>query len=450
MQLISLYIKKYNHLEDFTIEFKQQLSVIIGVNGSGKSSILEVLAQIFSAVYLNEKASFGFKLNYELGSVLVELSAEKGGKIIKMNGEDAINRQLLPNNVVVYYSGLSDKMEKLCKPHEDRQRDDFKKGDLSKRPFFYYRPENFKMFLFTLFAFEFGSTKDFILEKIKLSGLNSFNIEINKPPKWKKIKGKADDLWGLEGKTRNFCDKLAEFSDKTILDTRSDNFIKYSFNSIEKLYEIKNAYYKENQIFEHLDMLLYEDMLGKITLLLEKQGQIFESDALSEGEKQIIAIRGINDLLINENTLLLFDEPDTYLHPSWQGQFMEEIIKYSENAQFVITTHSPNIISSLQKVQLNLLHTVDEKPVVKHVSLNPYGKPVDQILIDFFGLKGLRNEPVMKAFEELWLLIKNNNYKSNEFKAMFEKLEKEIGADDIDLTTIRLEIARKERNEKNK
>ena len=59
MQLISLYIKKYNHLEDFTIEFKQKLSVIIGVNGSGKSSILEVLATIFSDAYLENKANLG-------------------------------------------------------------------------------------------------------------------------------------------------------------------------------------------------------------------------------------------------------------------------------------------------------------------------------------------------------------------------------------------------------
>jgi predicted ATP-binding protein involved in virulence len=446
MQLISLYIKKYNHLEDFTIEFKEKLSVIIGVNGSGKSSVLEVLAQIFSAAYLKDKASFGFKLTYKLGNTLVELSAEDNGETIKMNGENAIDNNFLPNNVVVYYSGLSDKMEKLCKPHEENQRKDFKVNKFSQRPFFYYRPENFKMFLLTLFAYEFGSTKNFLLKKIQLSGLNKFNIQVNKSSE---LQGKSDDFWGLFGKIREFCDKLDEFSDNKITDKRGDSFIKYDFNSIRNLYAIK-GYSEEKQIFEYLDMLAYIGMLGELNLFVEKQGQILSSDALSEGEKQIIAIRGINDLLINENTLLLFDEPDTYLHPSWQGQFMEEIIKYSANAQFVINSHSPNIISSLQKMQLNLMHTIDGKPVVKHVFINPYGKPVDQILIDFFGLKGLRNEPVMNAFEELWKLIKNNNYKSDEFKAIFRKLESEIGVDDNDLMTIRLEIARKEKNEKNK
>lgn len=445
MQLISLYIKKYNHLEEFTIEFKQKISVIIGVNGSGKSSILEVLAQVFSAAYLNEKAPLGFKLVYQLGVSTVELSAENIGTTIKMNGNETISKHLLPENVVIYYSGLSDKMEKLCKPHEENQRKDFKKEKFSQRPFFYYRPENFKMFLLTLFAYEFGNTKDFLLKKIQLTGLNRFNIEINKSTE---LKGRVDDFWGLAGESRKFCDTLDEFSDSKIVDKR-DNFIQYAFNSAKKLYAIK-GFDEEKRIFELLDMLAYQGMLGDLTLFVEKKGQILSSDALSEGEKQIIAIRGINDLLINENTLLLFDEPDTYLHPSWQGQFMEEIIKYSENAQFVITTHSPNIISSLQKVQLNLLHTIDGKPVVKHVSSNPYGKTVDQILIDFFGLRSLRNEPVTKAFEKLWQLIKNNNYKSEEFIKIFEQLEQQIGSDDNDLLTIRLEIARKENNEKNK
>lgn len=350
MQLISLYIQKYNHLEDFTIEFKEKLSVIIGVNGSGKSSILEVLAQIFSAAYLNEKASFGFKLTYKLGLSTVELSADGVGVRIKMNGNERIDNHLLPNNVVIYYSGLSDKMEKLCAVHEKKQRTDLKNGNISQRPLFYYHPENFKMFLLTLFAFEFGETKDFILKKLNLTSLNKFNIVIKKSQK-------TANFWGIGDKTRIFCDKLDELADNKIVDSRNDNFIKYDFNSIEKLYELRDFYTKEKFIFELLDSLLYEEMLGEITLSLEKQGQILNSDALSEGEKQIIAIRGINDLLINENTLLLFDEPDTYLHPSWQSQFWEGISEQVnlDKAQFIVTTHSPVLLTNLKNGEVHFL-----------------------------------------------------------------------------------------------
>jgi ABC-type multidrug transport system ATPase subunit len=149
---------------------------------------------------------------------------------------------------------------------------------------------------------------------------------------------------------------LDRFSDNKIVDKLGDNFIKYDFNSIKNLYDIK-GFSEEKQIFERLDMLAYEGMLGKLTLFVEKQGQILNSDTLSEGEKQIIAIRGINDLLINENTLLLFDEPDTYLHPSWQGKFWEGINEHInlDNAQFIVTTHSPVLLTNLKNGEVHFL-----------------------------------------------------------------------------------------------
>ena len=66
MQITSLYIEDYKLLKKFTINFNKNISILIGINGSGKSTILETIAQIFSDAYLREKSKFGFKLEYEL------------------------------------------------------------------------------------------------------------------------------------------------------------------------------------------------------------------------------------------------------------------------------------------------------------------------------------------------------------------------------------------------
>ena len=63
MHITSLYIREYKLLKDFTISFSKDVSILIGINGSGKSSILESIAQIFSDAYLKEKSKFGFAIN---------------------------------------------------------------------------------------------------------------------------------------------------------------------------------------------------------------------------------------------------------------------------------------------------------------------------------------------------------------------------------------------------
>ena len=70
MRLKSLYIKDYNILQEFEINFNSNLSVVIGENGCGKSSIIECIAYIFGHLHkyfvLKDKtADFidGYKIN---------------------------------------------------------------------------------------------------------------------------------------------------------------------------------------------------------------------------------------------------------------------------------------------------------------------------------------------------------------------------------------------------
>jgi len=53
MKLKSLYIENYKNLDTFTLDFSNndELTVLIGNNGSGKSNILEAISSIFTALY---------------------------------------------------------------------------------------------------------------------------------------------------------------------------------------------------------------------------------------------------------------------------------------------------------------------------------------------------------------------------------------------------------------
>ena len=51
MRIKSLSVDDFYILKDFKINFKNNLSVLIGENGSGKSTILELIADIFGHLH---------------------------------------------------------------------------------------------------------------------------------------------------------------------------------------------------------------------------------------------------------------------------------------------------------------------------------------------------------------------------------------------------------------
>ena len=169
---------------------------------------------------------------------------------------------------------------------------------------------------------------------------------------------------------------------------------------------------------------------------------------MSEGEKQILIIFGLRELLITGDTLLLLDEPDTYLHPEWQRDFVKSIaivdIEDSKTNYF-IASHSPNIISGLKKEQLKIIENIDNKINIREFSFNPFGKPVDMILIDYFGLKGLRYKDIDEKIKKLQEMLIEKKYDTEKFESLFAELEEKIGKDDIDLLSIKLEKIKREK-----
>lgn len=97
---------------------------------------------------------------------------------------------------------------------------------------------------------------------------------------------------------------------------------------------------------------------------------------LSEGEKCILAMTGdlARKLAIanpsRENPLegegiVLIDEVDLHLHPSWQGRIMPLLFRTFPNVQFIVTTHSPKVLSEItDEAQIFEIYQKDDGIVV--------------------------------------------------------------------------------------
>lgn len=482
MRLKSLYIRDYKILQDFSIDFTSNLSVLIGENGSGKSSIIECLAYIFGHLHkyfvLDDKtAEFidGYKINYTINGLDVYIESHyKESKsntfdpIIIVNGDEMSTSQLkkrygdlsfLPSRVIISYSGITERLALLSDHFEQkfirkiiRQNNPYSLKPLvlpEDNPFVYIKKEYVAFIILALFVLNTDEANHLLsLLGIDINGCTT-TITLKKPgwAKHGKKENNQDMIWGMSGKiARDLLDGLNQVAEnKNKGGKKEPDKLKYELYGSPNVQDLFAGYYElsPSQVVLFLNTLMCDELLDSIDITWNKTFSLYN---LSEGEKQMILSIGLSLVLNQSNLLFLLDEPDVSLHPKWQQDFITNFTAgLNEESMAVITTHSPSLASDLSGKNLTLIR----KGRVVTKSFKYYGKKIDDILYDYFGLESTRNKDVSRRIEKLWNMIQANTYNSNEFITLKEELSKMIGNDDSEIMAMNRDILRKT-NEKNK
>jgi predicted ATPase len=87
---------------------------------------------------------------------------------------------------------------------------------------------------------------------------------------------------------------------------------------------------------------------GDRTLSVRRGAETIALDQLSSGEQHELVLLYNLAFRVTPNTLVLIDEPELSLHPVWQEQFLDDILKIAAAGEFdvVVATHSPYIIGN--------------------------------------------------------------------------------------------------------
>jgi len=192
---------------------------------------------------------------------------------------------------------------------------------------------------------------------------------------------------------------------------------------------------------------------------VEKNGKTLTINQLSDGEKCLMAMVG--DLarrmaianVMRENPLdgdgiVLIDEIDLHLHPKWQRMVVPKLIEVFPNCQFIISTHSPNVITHVHPNNLYLLKQSETGMIAERPS-ESYGKTVDRILEDLMGLTTTRPDKVSTSLHKIYEQI--SLWQLDEAKKLIAIMKGEIDGDpelligsDPDLVKAEVLIKRKE------
>ena len=130
-----------------------------------------------------------------------------------------------------------------------------------------------------------------------------------------------------------------------------------------------------------------------------------------------------------EPAVVLIDEIDLHLHPRWQRMIMKQFSDHFRNVQFVATTHSPLMITSMIDVNVAVLKQTEAGDQVA-IGNEPdvvEGWRFDQILVNLFELetaRSLRVEVLMKERERLF----EKHPVTSEDKARLRKIADELSS----------------------
>lgn len=93
--------------------------------------------------------------------------------------------------------------------------------------------------------------------------------------------------------------------------------------------------------------------------------------------------------------IVLIDELELHLHPEWQYRIAGVLVNIFPNVQFIVTTHSPHIIQSAEPDQIVALETQAGRTVVRDLPKSSYGFKgwtLDEVLTDVMGMDDTRTE----------------------------------------------------------
>ena len=168
-----------------------------------------------------------------------------------------------------------------------------------------------------------------------------------------------------------------------------------------------------------------------------KNGERLTVNQLSDGEKILIAM--IGDLArrmaianpdstepLKGSGIVLIDEIDLHLHPKWQRMIVPKLLEVFPNCQFILSTHSPHVITHVHPEKLFLLKQTDSGIAARKPN-ESYGKNVDRVLEDLMGLKTTRPNEVASDLHSIFEAIDAGKLEAA--RSQITDLMQKIGAD---------------------
>ena len=424
MKIKSITLSNFRCFENLEIELNDNLTVIVGNNGAGKSSILDAISiaigtflagldGVYSIGINKEDARYKF---YDMGSVIdvqpqfpVIISAQGS-----VNEKSVTWKRELSSSTG--RTRMVDAKEMLSQSKEYQKRISAGDKDLILPILSYY-----------------GTGRLWAQKREK-----STNEQLYK---FSRLIGYTDCL-AAESNEKLM---LKWFEKMTIQEaqnrTVSPEFLAVKQAMVKCFWEITG--YSNVDVLFNLDThnidICYEDHAGAHLR--------FPMMTLSDGYKSTLCLVAdiayrmaiLNPQLLGDVTqktggIILIDEIDLHLHPLWQQRIIKDLTNIFPLVQFVVSTHSPTIISSVCKDNLLILENCNS---ATYSGVEVYGSDSNSVLEVVMGANE-RPVEIKDLFSRFYDLVEEESWEQAE--EMLNSIEEKIGSSDPELNSARITL----------
>lgn len=430
MQLDRLAVRNFRRFENLEVTFDKSMTVLVGNNGSGKTAVLDAAAIALGA-YLScipsaskrtiEKTDARIA-SRRVGSTMETrpnfpccVSAE--GRIFNEDIEWSRERNSLKGNATTIHArAMTDISRNVRQYLETGQRnpawDDFEVDNNVVLPLVCY----------------YGTGR--LWNQAKHRGMYSHN-SLRENAYINALTAKADnrllERW-LKWATLMELQKHEVPELHAVQKAVADCLCRATGKSAEAYYDIQN------------------DCL-QIDVWNEGNAESLPLNQLSDGYRVMlymvcdIAYRmaelnpqlGINAVR-NTPGVVLIDEVDLHLHPRWQSRILGDLQAIFPSVQFIVTTHSPSVIASVDRTKLRIF---GDEGNVTLPGTQTFGKDVSAIYEDVLGASS-RPEISAELFDQAYRALDRDQY--DEARKLISQLEQMIGTEDSELDALRTSL----------
>jgi predicted ATP-binding protein involved in virulence len=413
MKVKRLGLKGFRGFDEIVLDFDtspQRPTVFIGNNGVGKSSILDALSILLSEFIRKVKSKKNRASN---SSGVYSVRTIKINKVNFKNNHDTTDLMITIQykNEIYYdwsFSNLPEnekyfQLRKLT----DNIRDNLEKKNITSIPIIIHYPVNRSVI------------------KIPLESKINYSTD---------ILNAYDEILGNDGDRTSSPKSSSKLS--TILNKSSvfsfDIFFEW-FRNIEdlenenrrddpnhrnkQLMAIRNSIHALIPEFDNL-RVKRNPLRMTVNKTIGDKVEELSINQLSDGEKCLLAMVGdiarrlaianpsLDDPLQGEG-IVLIDEIELHLHPQWQHKIIPRLTETFPNCQFIVTTHSPQILSHVYPENIYILQSTPDGIIASQPE-SSYGRDSNQILENVMGVSAYP-EDIEKDLSELFRLIERND-----------------------------------------